>query len=95
MELENDNGCLVYGVSLSQGLEVKVDAGTGVGLQQDFFGRVRPFLPESLKLPVTPLTSPREMIKMIPCGRLCINQTGDPVNSRLYPHRRRKCRKSK
>ena len=35
VELENDNGCLVYGVSLSNGLEVKVDAGTGLVLQQE------------------------------------------------------------
>ena len=35
VELENDNGCLVYGVSLSNGLEVKVDAGTGVVLHQE------------------------------------------------------------
>ena len=35
VELENDNGCLVYGVSLSNGLEVKVDAGAGVVLHQE------------------------------------------------------------
>jgi hypothetical protein len=35
VELENDNGCLVYGVSLSNGLEVKVDAGTGAILYQE------------------------------------------------------------
>jgi hypothetical protein len=35
VELENDNGCLVYGISLSNGLEVKVDAGTGVVLHQE------------------------------------------------------------
>ncbi|MGQ9688902.1 MAG: PepSY domain-containing protein [Desulfobaccales bacterium] len=35
VELENDNGYLVYGVSLSNGLEVKVDAGTGVVLHQE------------------------------------------------------------
>jgi hypothetical protein len=35
VELKNDNGCLVYGVSLSNGLEVKVDAGTGVVLHQE------------------------------------------------------------
>jgi hypothetical protein len=29
VELEDDNGCLVYSVSLSNGLEVKVDAGNG------------------------------------------------------------------
>ncbi len=28
-ELENENGCLVYGFELSNGLDVKVDAGTG------------------------------------------------------------------
>lgn len=33
--LDNDNGCLVYGVSLSNGLEIKVDAGTGVVLHQE------------------------------------------------------------
>ena len=70
VEQENDKGCLVYGMSLSQGLEVKVDAGAGVVLQQDFFGSARPFLPESLELTFTPLTSPLEMIKMIPYGRL-------------------------
>lgn len=35
VELENNNGCLVYGVSLSNGLEVKVDAGTGYVLHQE------------------------------------------------------------
>jgi hypothetical protein len=35
VELENENGCLVYGVSLSNGLEVKVDAGTGAILYQE------------------------------------------------------------
>ena len=35
VELENDNGCLVYVVSLSNGLEVKVDAGIGVMLHQE------------------------------------------------------------
>ncbi len=29
VELKNENGCLVYAVSLSNGLEVKVDAGNG------------------------------------------------------------------
>ena len=33
--LDNDNGCLVYSVSLSNGLEVKVDAGAGVVLYQE------------------------------------------------------------
>ncbi|MGQ9921361.1 MAG: PepSY domain-containing protein [Desulfobacca sp.] len=31
--LENENGCLVYSVLLSNGLEVKVDAGNGQVLQ--------------------------------------------------------------
>jgi hypothetical protein len=35
VELENDNGCLVYGMGLSNGLEVKVDAGTGVVIHQE------------------------------------------------------------
>jgi uncharacterized membrane protein YkoI len=35
VELENENGCLVYCVSLSNGLEVKVDAGTGIVLHQE------------------------------------------------------------
>lgn len=29
LALENENGCLVYNIRLSNGLEVKVDAGTG------------------------------------------------------------------
>jgi uncharacterized membrane protein YkoI len=29
LALENENGCLVYSVRLSNGLEVRVDAGTG------------------------------------------------------------------
>ncbi len=29
MALDNENGCLVYSVGLSNGLEVKVDAGDG------------------------------------------------------------------
>lgn len=33
--LENENGCLVYNVLLSNGLEVKVDAGTGQVLHQE------------------------------------------------------------
>jgi hypothetical protein len=33
--LENENGCLVFCVNLSNGLEVKVDAGTGVVLQHE------------------------------------------------------------
>jgi len=35
VELDNDNGCLVYSVSLSNGLEVKVDAGAGVVLHRE------------------------------------------------------------
>jgi uncharacterized membrane protein YkoI len=35
VELENDNSCLVYIVGLSNGLEVKVDAGIGVMLHQE------------------------------------------------------------
>lgn len=35
VELQNDNGCLVYGVSLSNGLEIKVDAGIGVVIYQE------------------------------------------------------------
>jgi len=35
VELENDNGCLVFGVSLSNGLEVKVDAGTALVIHQE------------------------------------------------------------
>jgi len=33
LALENDNGCLVYRVLLSNGLEVKVDAGNGLVLR--------------------------------------------------------------
>ena len=33
LALENENGCLVYSVLLSNGLEVKVDAGSGQVLQ--------------------------------------------------------------
>lgn len=33
---KNDNGCLGYGVSLSNGLAVTVEAGPGVVLQLDF-----------------------------------------------------------
>ncbi len=29
VELENENGCLIYAVELSNGLELKVDAGNG------------------------------------------------------------------
>lgn len=35
VELENENGCLVFCVNLSNGLEVKVDAGTGTVLQPE------------------------------------------------------------
>jgi len=33
--LENENGCLVFSVNLSNGLEVKVDAGTAAVLQHE------------------------------------------------------------
>ncbi len=32
IELENEDGCLVYGVELSNGLEVTIDAGNGEAL---------------------------------------------------------------
>lgn len=35
VELENENGCLVYAVELSNGLELKVDAGTGKVVHQE------------------------------------------------------------
>ena len=35
VELENENGCLVFCVNLSNGLEVKVDAGTAAVLQHE------------------------------------------------------------
>jgi uncharacterized membrane protein YkoI len=35
MELDNENGCLVYSVLLSNGMEVKVDAGNGAILQKE------------------------------------------------------------
>jgi len=35
VELENENGCLVFCVSLSNGLEVKVDAGTAAVLRHE------------------------------------------------------------
>jgi len=35
VELENENGCLVYSVSLNNGMEVKVDAGNGKILQKE------------------------------------------------------------
>ena len=35
VELENENGCLVYDVELSNGMEVKVDAGNGTVLHKE------------------------------------------------------------
>ncbi len=35
VELENENGCLMYAVELSNGLELKVDAGTGQVVHQE------------------------------------------------------------
>lgn len=35
VELENENGCLVYAVELTNGLELKVDAGNGKVLHQE------------------------------------------------------------
>jgi len=35
VELENENGCLVFCVNLSNGLEVKVDAGTAAVLRRE------------------------------------------------------------
>lgn len=35
VELENENGCLVYAVELSNGLELKVDAGNGKVVHQE------------------------------------------------------------
>ena len=35
VELENENGCLVFSVKLSNGLEVKVDAGTAAVLRHE------------------------------------------------------------
>jgi hypothetical protein len=35
VELENENGCLIFCVNLSNGLEVKVDAGTAAVLQHE------------------------------------------------------------
>lgn len=35
VELENENGCLVYVVELSNGLELKVDAGNGKVVHQE------------------------------------------------------------
>jgi uncharacterized membrane protein YkoI len=39
MELDNENGCLVYSVVLSNGMEVKVDAGNGAILHQELAGK--------------------------------------------------------
>lgn len=36
--LDDENGCLVYGVSLSNGADVKVDAGTGVVVHTETAG---------------------------------------------------------
>jgi hypothetical protein len=38
MELDNENGCLVYSVILSNGMDVKVDAGNGAILHQELAG---------------------------------------------------------
>uniref|UniRef100_A0A7C3UZF7 Peptidase n=1 Tax=Desulfobacca acetoxidans TaxID=60893 RepID=A0A7C3UZF7_9BACT len=35
VELENENGCLVYEVHLSNGMEIKVDAGNGKVVHQE------------------------------------------------------------
>lgn len=35
VELENENGCLIYEVHLSNGMELKVDAGTGKVVHQE------------------------------------------------------------
>jgi hypothetical protein len=39
MELDNENGCLVYSVVLSNGMDVKVDAGNGAVLHQELAGQ--------------------------------------------------------
>jgi uncharacterized membrane protein YkoI len=39
MELDNENGCLVYSVVLSNDMEVKVDAGNGAVLHQELAGK--------------------------------------------------------
>jgi hypothetical protein len=39
MELDNENGCLVYSVVLSNGMDVKVDAGNGAILHQELAGQ--------------------------------------------------------
>jgi uncharacterized membrane protein YkoI len=35
MELDNENGCLVYSVDMSNGMEVLVDAGNGEVLKKE------------------------------------------------------------
>lgn len=39
VELDNENGCLVYSVFLSNGLDVKVDAGNGSVLHHEQAGK--------------------------------------------------------
>jgi uncharacterized membrane protein YkoI len=39
VELDNENGCLVYSVFLSNGLDVKVDAGNGSVLHKELAGK--------------------------------------------------------
>jgi len=39
MELDNENGCLVYSVVLSNGMDVKVDAGNGKVVHQEPAGK--------------------------------------------------------
>jgi len=39
VELDNENGCLVYSVDLSNGMEVKVDAGNGNVIHKEPAGR--------------------------------------------------------
>ena len=39
MELDNENGCLVYSVVLSNGMDVKVDAGNGKVVHQESAGQ--------------------------------------------------------
>jgi uncharacterized membrane protein YkoI len=39
VELDNENGCLVYSVVLSNGMDVKVDAGNGAVLHQEPAGQ--------------------------------------------------------
>lgn len=47
LALENENGCLVYNVLLSNGLEVKVDAGNASVLQQETWEEELPEKEES------------------------------------------------